>query len=168
MTEELPAAGGTTPAGRRDDPPTADTVNITEAVKQWAVSERTLRRRLLAGEVPGAHKVAGTKGETWRIPKGALDGLMYARRGDDKPAEAGTTADAALVDVIAQLQSIIERDQKALVAARTDHAADAAQVARLEERLRATAADVERERERADKLDAALAEARKPRRWWRR
>jgi excisionase family DNA binding protein len=48
------------------------TVSISEAARRLGVSVSTVRRRLKAGEIPGAHKAPGPDGEEYRIPVASL------------------------------------------------------------------------------------------------
>lgn len=75
-TEETPLELG---AGERPstylvgEPDTSGTtVTIAEAARRLGVSVSTVRRRLKAGEIPGAHKAPGPDGEEYRIPVASL------------------------------------------------------------------------------------------------
>lgn len=176
MTEELPAAGETfTPLQRPRTVESPGTVSVPEAVERWKVSERTLRRRLMGGEIAGAHKVPGAKGEEWRIPAAALDSLGYERTDAGAPDEPATVAPAPEVsELLHELRADREAwrtlaadTRRELMAAESDRRA--AEVARLEvvaeaARLEERVAAVERER---DRLAEELEEARKRRRWFR-
>ena len=70
---ELPAVGATSPAARTVNSDHATVVTIAEAAARTGVSSQTWRRRLKAGQVAGAYKVAGAQGEQWQIPVAALD-----------------------------------------------------------------------------------------------
>ena len=59
------------------------TVTISEAARRLGVSVSTVRRRLKAGEVPGAHKVPGPDGMEYRIPVAALPDPSTAPPEDD-------------------------------------------------------------------------------------
>ena len=177
MTEEreLPAAGATTPSPNR--PTTTEspgTVSMTEALDLWQLSERTLRRRLTAGEVAGAHKVPTSKGEEWRIPADALDALGYARtdaQADAAPAPAPVPSE--LLDLLRDLREDREawrelagETRKELTAAESSRVAALTTAARVEERLAAVERERDAEKKRADALAAELDAAR--RRWWQR
>ena len=170
-TLELPAAGDTSPPPwRTSTTESPGTVSMAEALDLWQLSERTLRRRLVAGEVAGAHKVPSQKGEEWRIPADALDALGFARVSEPEPA----TPSAPAVEVEELLQELREDRQawrdlatetrKELTAAESSRVSALTEAARLEERLAA----VERERDaaiaRAAEAEAALT---RRRRWGR-
>ena len=173
---ELPKAGDTTPPDWR--PTTTEspgTVSMAEAVELWKVSERTLRRRLGAGEIPGAHKVPTAKGEEWRIPAAALGGLGYKRTDAPAPATPGLPDGLDLGAVVGELRDAAQQWRELaattrleLVGAEQDRLTAHTKAARLEAELVAAKADTDRERERADALAAELAEARKPRKRWGR
>lgn len=165
-------------------PETPDAVTLSEAADEWRVSERTLRRRLLAGEVAGARKVQGAKGDEWRIPVASLDAMGYQRRSAQATAPAADTAPVdvpteLVIDVlVAQLDTwrdvvkttnlqlqAAESDRRAVEAERMEAVAEAA---RMEERLAAVERERDAARERADALAADLDEVRARRRWWRR
>jgi hypothetical protein len=54
-----------------------ENVSIPEASARFGVSEATLRRRLLRGEIAGSFKVKGKRGTEWRVPIGSLRALGY-------------------------------------------------------------------------------------------
>ena len=156
------------PAGQIETP---GAYTLAEAAEVWEVSHRTLRRRLAAGEVPGAYKLPGAKGESWRIPAAALGQLGYKRRNVEPPAPVAppppplpTPAER----IASQLGELLDAERKALASARDMYADAKAEQARLEERLKAAKADTDRERARADALAVELDAARKPRRRWGR
>ena len=76
---ELPAVGETSPAARTVNSDHATTVTIAEAASRTGVSSQTWRRRLKAGQVAGAYKVAGAQGEQWQIPVAALDTIAAVK-----------------------------------------------------------------------------------------
>lgn len=169
--EELPQTTGQ--ARRPGLVETPGAITLAEAVETWQVSHRTLRRRLAANEIPGAYKVAGGKGEEWRIPAGALDQLGYTRQTPDTPPEPAAPPPPPLPTpaerIAADLARLLEKERLALSSANDQYAEAKAEAARLEERLKAARAETDRERERADQLAAELAEATAPRRrWWRK
>jgi hypothetical protein len=166
---ELPKVGDTSPPAWR---PTATespgTVSMAEAVELWQVSERTLRRRLGAGEIPGAHKVPTSKGEEWRIPADALDSLGYARTAPPVEVAPALPDGLDLGELLQELRAdrqawrdLAKESRLELTAAETDRVAAHTKAARLE-------VELEAEKARADALAVELAEARKPRRRWGR
>lgn len=54
-----------------------ENVSIPEASARFGVSEATLRRRLLRGEIAGHFKVRGKRGMEWRVPLASLRALGY-------------------------------------------------------------------------------------------
>lgn len=167
---ELPAAGDTTPATRSSTVDLSGTLlTIAEAVERYDVSRATLRRRLDAGAVAGAHKVPGPKGETWAIPAASLVALGYVHRepedvDDDEPAPA--VAPSELLAVVDRLTTLLEGERRQLMASESDRADARAAAAAADARAELLAAELERERAQAAELRAELAQAR--RRWWRR
>ena len=171
-TPALPATGETSPAAWR--PATAEspgTVSMAEAITLWELSERTLRRRLAAGEVAGAHKAPSSKGEEWRIPADALDALGYKRVTAETvaPPAAAVETEELLRELRADRQAwrdLATDTRKELAAAESSRVSALTEAARLEERLAA----VERERDaalqRATEAEAVLAAPRR-RRWGR-
>lgn len=55
-------------------------MTVEEAAAAYDVSALTLRRRAQYGEIEGAVKVRGRRGQEWRVPPASLDLLGYARR----------------------------------------------------------------------------------------
>lgn len=170
MTGELPGRGETTPPPReRFDPREADdsgtTLNLTEASRTFDVSVATLRRRLDAGEISGAHKRPGPSGEEWRLPVAALD-VLFDRRDTGEPEEPSRSTAAAdprtdaLVDALRSLTERLDRTQAELTAGEEARrqALEEREAARVEA-VRADAA-VEAARERAERLEAELERAR--------
>jgi len=180
---ELPKVGDTSlPAWRPTTTESPGTVTMAEAVELWQVSERTLRRRLGAGEIPGAHKVPTSKGEEWRIPATALDSLGYDRTAPPVEAPSGLPSDLGLGDLLQELRAdrkawrdLAKDSRLELAAAESDRVASHKKVVQLEleleaekERLDAEKSRAEAEKARADALAVELAEALKPRRRWGR
>src|SRR5918996_694503 len=61
----------------RDPKPTGATLSILEAASRYGVSIATLRRKLKEGEILGAFKAPGPKGDEWRLPVTGLEALGY-------------------------------------------------------------------------------------------
>lgn len=68
------------------DAPEPELLTIGEAARRSGVSAKTIRRRLQAGELEGAHKRPGPKGDEWAIPASAL-GPEAAAPPDPEPAQ---------------------------------------------------------------------------------
>jgi hypothetical protein len=137
---------------------------LEEAADRYGLSVSTLRRRLAAGEVQGAHKVPGPKGETWRIPGAALVALGYEPVETRPVAAAVPSVDVGrLVDVLEEALANANRQLEAGEDGRRRQAEERAETER-----RAHAAEIEAARmgERVAALERELAAAR--RRWWRR
>ena len=105
---ELPGTGETsTPA--RTDPRQVDAsgtvLTLTEVTERYEVIMATLRRRLggEGGEIPGAHKVPGPKGEQWVIPAAAIVAMGYRERRTGAPSVATADAGAAAMGDVAEL-----------------------------------------------------------------
>lgn len=116
---ELPAKGGTS-SSERTDTRTPDgsgtTLTIGEAVERFQVSHVTLRRKIEANLVAGAHKVPGPKGEQWRLPVASLEALGYPLRTDttagELPANNVATIGAEVDELVAQAaEASVLRDE---------------------------------------------------------
>lgn len=96
----LELEAGTSEPPRPPRPPASSDLTVKQAVTTWDVSEATLRRKLAAGELAGAHQVPGPKGMEWRIPATALEqaGLQY------RTDEADTVVTARLQAELQDLQ----------------------------------------------------------------
>lgn len=167
--EELPQRAATEPerVNVREVDASGTFYGLDEAADRYGLSVSTLRRRLAAGEVQGAHKVPGPKGETWRIPGAALVALGYEAV-DAHPVPAASAAAAAvdvgrLVDV---LEDALTNANRQLEAGEDERRRQVEE--RTETERRAHAAEIEAARmgERVAALERELAAARK--RWWRR
>lgn len=174
---ELPLVGS---HARRTNVHTPDasgtTLTIEEAAERFGVSTTTLRRRLKRGEIPGAHKRPGPKGDEWRIPVAAMTAAGYE---GSAPVPATPSLELGeLLTTINRLANLIETGQRGLMAAAEDRARLEVEAARLTGQLEA-------ERRRREDAEAALAEARERlaerrpeeapppaetsrRRWWHR
>lgn len=143
-------------------------LTIAEAEQRWHVSARTLRRRIDAGDIPGARKLSLPAGETWHLPALEVDALGYPRRslpGVEVERHGAPEVLAELAAVVERTQRMVEHANEQRLEAATQAATLAERVAQLEARLAETDERLTAER---DALAAELAEARKPRRWWRR
>ena len=160
----------TTPERRGHAVETPGALTTAEALERWQVSARTLRRRLTAGEVVGAYKVADAKGETWRIPAGALDGMYPPRHVEptEPPPPPPPAPPTPAERIAAQLAAMLDAERKALASTQDKYAEALADAARADEQRLAAVAEAEAERARADALAVELADALKRRRWWRK
>ena len=160
----------TTPERRGLAVETPGAYTMAEAVETWQVSARTLRRRLSAGEVPGAYKTPGPQGETWRMPGSTLDGL-YPRRhveSTEPPPEPPPPPPTPAERIAAQLAAMLDTERKALASTQDKYAEALADAARADEQRKTAVAEAEAERARADALAVELADALKHRRRWGR
>jgi excisionase family DNA binding protein len=126
----------------------ADYYTTTEAAKLLGVGDSRVRQMLLAGELEGERDPVSDR---WRIPQHAV----LARRVERKPQETPKSP----VDALDWLEKVEALRQ---------------QLGRMEGRLELTAQaestlreSLERERERADRLEAAL-EAERSKGFWAR
>jgi hypothetical protein len=152
-------------------------VSLAQAAADWDVSVRTLRRRIAAGDLPGAVMLPSPAGDAWHVVPLELEQLGYQRRDadthDQDPTDDGTTL--ALVSARAMLDdllALLDRERTALADAekgRRDAAVDAA-TARAELAAAQAAHRVELEHLQAerDRVAAELAAATQRRRWLRR
>lgn len=163
--DQPPLLPRNTGGARPTAPPVTEARSLDETVHAYGVSMSTLRRRLRAGEVPGAYKVPGPKGDEWRIPRGALEQLGYRIVADSEPEPAPAPlapATGELERVVDALRSVMERfdaSQRQLQAAEEDRGA----ALREREQARVEAAEL---RGQIAQLETELRHAR--RRWWRR
>jgi hypothetical protein len=112
---ELPAKGGTS-SSERTDTRTPDgsgtTLTIGEAVERFQVSHVTLRRKIEANLVAGAHKVPGPKGEQWRLPVASLEALGYPLRTN---ANATEVAASNVATIAAEVDELVAQAAEASV-----------------------------------------------------
>ncbi len=144
--------------------PNEDTYTPGQAARALKVTDRQVRHMLDAGELEG-HKADNGR---WRIPKHDVHRLIEERRRQaalNAPLEAlGGSQEAAELRLrVEDLQYQLGRLEGRLEL--TERAESTMQQER--ERL---IADLERERERAERLEAELEQARRDaaRPWWRR
>ena len=90
-------------------------LTIAEAASAYGLSVSSVRRKLKAGELPGAVKVPGPKGEEYRIPPAALEALGYKA----KATQAGAVLTAAragleveqLSDKVKELEALLDLEK---------------------------------------------------------
>jgi len=149
------------------DPNTPDAsghvLTIKQASEQYAVSERTLRRRLDEGKIPGAYLSPGPKGEQWQIPAAALMILGYRRLEPEAERSAAAPAEAETVKGLLALIEDLRSERKELTAGRNALAERAqaleVELAATKERLIAAQFAVDMERERREQAQAAAQSA---------
>ena len=79
-------------------------LDVDDAARVCGVSTDTIRRRLRAGEIPGAHRTSTHANAPWAIPSSAL-GAHAPEPDTDKPAlshpsaNARAAAEAAVVEL---------------------------------------------------------------------
>jgi hypothetical protein len=170
----LPAAGATSTAARLDSTRPADVdtsgtvVALDEAADRWEVSVSTLYRRARSGELPGAHKLPGAKGERWFVPVAAMESAGYRRRVDPAPAAPPPADVSALLSAVGNLTAALTDERRALMAATEDRS----RAEREREEARLATARVEgelaSERRRVEELTRQLElRGSTRRRWWR-
>lgn len=94
--QPLELEASTSEASRTPEPGDAvEGLTIAEAAAAYGLSVSSLRRKLKAGELSGAVKVPGPKGEEYRIPPAALEALGYRA----KETRAGAVLTAARAGV---------------------------------------------------------------------
>ncbi len=139
MTMELPAPGGTVPSQRihltRVPDASGTTVTLADAAEKYGVSRSTLKRRLADGEIQGAHKLPGPRGDEWHLPVAALEALGY-RPGqeldgsatDHEPAQDQDDSGQSLfvlVDLVTDLTRDLRQERETrrleLMAANEEH-----------------------------------------------
>lgn len=154
--EALPPTSSPSPRG---ESPSTAALSLAEAAVAFAVSPTTLRRKLKAGELAGAFKVPGVKGDEWRVPEGALIALGYQRQTDVEQPASEQPDESALSQALAQVLTRFDQTQNLLQAAEADRQDAQVKAAKLE-------AQLEAEQRRAADLEARLEAASK--RWWQR
>jgi hypothetical protein len=141
----------TSPAARTNspNPDHSTTLTVRAAANTAGVHPNTVRRKLRAGQVPGAFMAPGPMGDEWRIPVTSLHSLT-----PDRPHPVAATAAA-----ISDQRSEVDRLRQQLELSRLE-----ADLLRSERDRLATALTTALE-----KLPPALPPApEQPRRWWRR
>jgi len=165
---ELPPPGATS-SDRPSEAPATDALSLEQAADRYSVSTTTLRRRLREGEIAGAYKVAGPKGDEWRLPRGALEALGYRELEPEPPPPLAAPDEpppaqmASLMAALERLTLSLDVERRQLAAATEDREDAWITAARLEAELNA-------ERERRQELEQRLeqAEQARRRRWWQR
>src|SRR3954447_13944561 len=52
-------------------------LSVREAAERYGVPVRTMAQRLRLGEIQGAYKIRGPRGQEWRVPAAALEAFGY-------------------------------------------------------------------------------------------
>jgi len=153
----LALEASTSEAARVPEPSEAvEGLTIAEAAAAYGLSVSSVRRKLKAGELAGAVKVPGPKGEEYRIPPAALEALGY------RPKETRSGA------VLTAARASLEAEQ---LAARVVELEALLEVERIrkqaaEEKAEALAENLSDLRDALARIPLAL-EAPKRRRWFR-
>lgn len=127
-----------------------EVLSVEEAAAAYDVSALTLRRRAQYGEIDGAVKVRGRRGQEWRVPRTALESLGYVPK--EQPAPDVATLLAA-VRKLSESVAAVQEENSRLNAELGGAVAEAA-------RLRSEAAAVRMLRElkpRAEVIDLRAA-----------
>lgn len=152
-TPALPPSGGTTVAARVIDIRAPDdsgtTLPLAAACARAGVSERTMQRRLADGELPGAHKVPGSRGEEWRIPVAAIEYLWPTAAQQEDAAEGGPDEQP----IVNRLLDLVDDLRTDLANAGTDLDAERCRRAELETWTQSTR---DADRVRMDKLQVRI------------
>jgi excisionase family DNA binding protein len=132
-----------------------ESYTVQEAARILRVTERTVRRRLERGELEGSQDPISGR---WRVAAHSVTSAL-----SDRPPKAASPESAQ--DAAELRLRVGEAEEK--------RAALERQLGRLEGRLEITEVaestlreQLQRERERADRLEEELRDARRP--WWRR
>jgi hypothetical protein len=116
----------------------SDTLSVHEAALGYGVSVATLRRKLKEGEIPGAFKAPGPKGDEWRLPVSELLALGY-RAVDDDQTEARDEHILAemreLLHTLNRLMSTLETERQELMSVAEGHRIAEVEAARLKTEL---------------------------------
>ena len=148
-------------------PETPDALTVAEVVQQFVTSEKTVRRWLSDGKLPGAFQVAGPFGQEWRVPVQSLVAKGFRLRDQAGAGDTQATQTAAASgELVQELRR--QRDHLEQQVERLTGQLDQRQKV-LEERT-GKEAELQRELGRLeaerDGLQAQLEQA--TRRWWRR
>jgi hypothetical protein len=103
----LELEASTSEPARPARPPVSGDLTVKQAVNGWDVSEATLRRRLAAGELAGAHQVPGPKGLEWRIPEAALQSAGLQYRSDEADTVVAARLQTELQDLKQQNAGLV-------------------------------------------------------------
>lgn len=144
----------------------ADTYTPSEAARILKLTPHRVRQMLNAGELGGEQDAGGR----WHVPQRAVHALLEERPRRDRGSQGGeagereTEGGAAATDQVWELQEELKRayldmgrmEGRLELTERTEST--------MREERRRLLADLERERERAERLQQELTEARRP--WW--
>jgi excisionase family DNA binding protein len=127
-----------------------ETYTVQEAAKVLRTTERTVRRRLERGDLEGTRDPTSGR---WRVDAVSVTAAMPGRppKSSQEPLEAS--------EGVRDYQERVEDLQRQLGRLEGQRELEAVTQSTLREQL-------ERERERADRLEEELRDARRP--WWRR
>ncbi len=121
-------------------------LSIREAAERCGVPVRTMAKRAYLGEIEGAHKVRGPRGEEWRVPVAGLEAFGY-----QLPAERSVNSSEDAEVAALKRTAAAERNRAEEADRRLGHAL-------LEGgRLRAQLAQEQARRQQAEDLAADLA-----------
>jgi len=159
-----------TPTGTTSSPPRTDTrtannseptYSISKVANLYKIGASTLRKRLAAGDLPGAHKLPSRSGESWAIPPTALDAAGIVRKpavaeeGRLVAVEVAPPAEAlaSFESVTGRLMTLYEAASRQLEAAESDrtNAREAAAVERT--RAEMLAAELDKATKRIEELE---------------
>ena len=108
-------------------------LTVDQASASYDVSPLTLRRRAQYGEIEGAVKVRGRRGQEWRMPAASLERLGYARR-------AETVADLdELLTTVRRLSELLAESQRENARLNRELGGAVAEAARLRGQLKIVA-----------------------------
>lgn len=63
-------------------------LTIAQAAEMTGLHKNTVRKRVRAGQIPGAYLHPGTNGQEWRIPRASVEALRQATPAHDWAGEA--------------------------------------------------------------------------------
>jgi hypothetical protein len=141
-----------------EDEASRTTLSVLEAARRYGISIATVRRKLKDGEIPGAFKAPGPKGDEWRLPVSGLLALGYRAIPDNQmePREEKTGAEMReLFNTMNRLMNTLDAERRQLMAAGQGSRTAEIEAARLQAEL---FAETERRR-RAEAETAALRAA---------
>jgi hypothetical protein len=162
----LPAAGQATPAQRASTADLGTVLDLQEAATRLGWSMRTAYRKVRSGQVEGAHKLPGSKGEQWAVPVATVEALLRS----EATQRASANPDAVRADQLAQRVGELESELATERAVSRERAAQVEQLTGTVRALTAATDSLASSTEQQRQVIAQLTQlaAPQPRRWLRR
>ena len=136
-------------------------LTVSQAAAAAGVHRNTVRKRVRAGQVPGAYLHPGTNGDEWRIPLASVEALRTAQR--PVVSTLTTPPDTELVARVRQLEQELEQARSDAERSKADAALERAVAQERAMTIQALTAAIAR----LPMIEATTSEPTR-RRWWRR